>query len=63
MESECGEFKDDLFVHLTIYDIPASLLKEFCEKTVKPYYPEGISQAIKDFMRKAAIAQRVCPNT
>jgi len=57
IESESGEFKDDLFVHLTIYDVPASLLKEFCEKIVKPYYPDGISQAIKDLMRKAAAAQ------
>ena len=41
------------YVNITIYDIPANLLHEFSEKVVKPYYPGGISQAIKDLMRKA----------
>jgi len=41
------------YVNITIYDIPASLLSEFSEKVVKPYYAGGISQAIKDIMRKA----------
>ena len=42
------------YVNITIYDIPANLVHEFSEKVVKPYYPGGISQAIKDLMRKAA---------
>jgi len=41
------------FVHITIHDIPSSLVKEFSEKIVKPYYPGGISQAMKDLMKKA----------
>jgi len=41
------------YVNITIYDIPANLLHEFSEKTVRPYYPGGISQAIKDLMKKA----------
>lgn len=40
------------YVNITIYDIPADLLHEFSEKAVKPYYPGGISQAIKDLMWK-----------
>jgi len=44
---------DDMLVHLTIYDIPASLLRDFCKKTVQPKYPGGVSDAIKDLMRKA----------
>ena len=51
------EFADDLFVHLTIYDVPVSLLKEFAEKVVNPFYPEGVSTAIKDLMRKAIANQ------
>ena len=27
------------YVHITIYDIPAELVKEFSEKVVKPFYP------------------------
>ena len=41
------------YVNITIYDIPSELVKEFSEKIVRPYYPGGISQAIKDLMRKA----------
>lgn len=41
------------YVNITIYDIPSELIKEFSEKIVKPYYLGGISQAIKDLMRKA----------
>jgi len=41
------------YVNITIYDIPSELVKEFSEKIVRPYYPRGISQAIKDLMRKA----------
>lgn len=53
-EGENGLFKEnDFFVDFTIYDVPASLLKEFCEKIVKPHYPNGASQAIRDLMREA----------
>jgi len=41
------------FVNITIYDVPSELVKEFSEKIVKPYYRGGISQAMKDLMRKA----------
>jgi hypothetical protein len=44
----------DLLVSLTIYDIPASLLRQFSQNVIKPYYPGGVSDAIKDLMRKAA---------
>jgi hypothetical protein len=49
--------RDDLLVHVTIYDIPSILLKEFCTKVVNPKYPGGISDAIKDLMWKAIEAQ------
>lgn len=40
-------------VRLTIYDIPESLLIEYAQRIVQPYYPGGISVAIKDLMQKA----------
>jgi hypothetical protein len=45
--------EDDLFVDLTIHDVSASLLKEFSEKVIRPYYEGGVSEAIKDLIRKA----------
>ena len=42
--------RNDLPVHLTIYDIPSVLLKELCGKVVNSEYLGGISDAIKDLM-------------
>jgi hypothetical protein len=42
-------------VSITIYDVPESLVREFAQKVVRPMYPEGISDAIKDLMRKAIL--------
>jgi hypothetical protein len=56
MHFQNGDFKileNEMFLHLTIYDIPASLLKEFMKLVVNPSYPDGISPAIKDLMWKA----------
>jgi len=49
----CGKRCDDMFVDLTIYDVSASLLKAFSEKVIRPYYEGGVSEAIKDLIRKA----------
>lgn len=45
----------DMFVDLTIYDVPASLLREFGEKLIRSSYPSGVSEAIKDLLRKAIL--------
>jgi len=45
--------EDDLSVDLTLHDFSASLLVEFAEKIVRPYYAGNMSDAIKDLMRKA----------
>jgi hypothetical protein len=50
-------FDDDMFVDLTIYDVPAGLLREFGEKVVHSSYPGGVSEAIKDLLRKAIMDQ------
>jgi metal-responsive CopG/Arc/MetJ family transcriptional regulator len=46
---------DEMFVDLTIFDVPASLLKEFGEKIIRSSYPSGVSEAIKDLIRKAVL--------
>jgi len=45
--------EDDLLVDLTFHNVPASLLKEFAEKIVRPYYSGNISTAIQDLIHKA----------
>ena len=54
---EIGEktYDDDMSVDLTIYNVPANLLREFAQKIISPYYPGGVSEAIKDLMRKAIL--------
>ena len=47
------KYDDDMFVDLTIYDVPAGLLREFGEKVVNSSYPSGVNEAIKDLLRKA----------
>lgn len=49
--------EDDLHVDLTIHDVSASLLKEFAERIIKPYYPGGVSEAIKDLIGKAILEE------
>ena len=47
------------YVNITIYDVSSELVKEFSTRIVKPYYPGGISQAIKDLMRKAIKKEKI----
>ena len=44
--------KEDLFVNITLYRVPASLVKEFALRYAYKY-PCGISEAIQDLMRNA----------
>ncbi len=54
--NEDGKFKEDIFVDVTIRHVPGSLVKEFAEKIVRGY-PGGVSEAMKDLMRKAILNQ------
>jgi alanine-alpha-ketoisovalerate/valine-pyruvate aminotransferase len=47
----------DLLVDLTFHNVPASLLTEFAEKIVRPYYNGNINAAIQDLIRKALSEQ------
>lgn len=55
---ENGKFKDDMFVNVTICNVPESLLREFMRTVVNPSYPGGISEAIQDLMRKETRIQK-----
>ena len=45
--------EDDLSVDLTLHDFSATLLTEFAEKVVRPYYLGNLSRAVKDLIQKA----------
>jgi hypothetical protein len=49
--------EDDLLVDLTFHNVPASLLAEFAEKIVRPYYSGNINAAIQDLIQKAIAEQ------
>jgi hypothetical protein len=49
--------EDDLLVDLTFHNVPASLLTEFAEKIVRPYYSGNLNGAIQDLIQKALAEQ------
>lgn len=51
-ENKLSEIKDEMFVTITLYRVPASLVRDFGVKVVVQY-PGGISDAIQDLMKKA----------
>jgi hypothetical protein len=49
--------EEDLLVNLTLHSVPASLLNEFAEKIVRPYYQGNLNAAIQDLIHKALAEQ------
>ncbi len=49
--------QEDLTVNLTLHDVSASLIAEFAEKIVKPYYSGNLNAAIQDLINKNLIEQ------
>ena len=49
--------EEDLLVDLTLHKFPASLLTQFAEKIVNPYYHGGLNVAIQDLIQKALAEQ------
>ena len=45
--------EDDLFVDFTFHDVSETLLTEFAERIVRPYYSGNMSEALKDLIRNA----------
>ena len=44
--------EDDFLVDLTFHSVPASLLSEFEEEIVRPYYKGNMNAAIQDLLHK-----------
>jgi len=49
--------ENDLLLDLTFHSVPASLLAEFAEKIVKPYYRGNLNAAIQDLLHKTIAEQ------
>jgi len=49
--------ENDLLVDLTFHNVSASLLAEFAEKIVRPYYSGNLNAAIQDLIHKAISEQ------
>ena len=48
---------EDIMVDLTLHEVPASLVAEFAEKIVKPYYNSNLNNAIQDLINKSLSEQ------
>jgi hypothetical protein len=49
--------ENDLPVDLTLHDFSVSLVAEFANKIVKPYYGGNLNAALQDLIRKALAEQ------
>jgi len=49
--------ENDLIVDLTFHNLPASLLSEFTEKIVRPYFNGNLNAALQDLLLKAITDQ------
>jgi hypothetical protein len=49
--------EDELLIDLTLHNVPASLVTEFAESIVRPYYKGNLNAAIQDLMNKALAEQ------
>ena len=50
--------EEDLSIDLTLHDFPASLLAEFAESVVAPYYEGNLNAAVQDLLHKALAEQK-----
>ncbi len=53
---------EDFAVNLTLHDFPASLLTEFVENIVGPYYDGNLNAAVQDLMHKSLAEQEFVHN-
>ena len=45
-----SDMQEELEINLTLHNFPASLLTEFVEKIVEPYYNSNLNAAVQDLM-------------
>lgn len=55
MSSEESDIQVSLFFH----NMPASLLREFAQRIVKPYFDGNMNAAIRQLMNKALIEEEL----
>lgn len=53
------ELENDLLVDLKFHKVSASLLAEFAEKIVKPYYGGNLNAAFQDLLNKTIAEQDI----
>jgi hypothetical protein len=51
-ENQIIDIKDDMIVTITLYRVPARLVREFALR-IAVHYPDGMSEALQDLMRNA----------
>ena len=54
--------EQEFAVNLTLHDFPASLLTEFVENIVGPYYDGNLNAAVQDLMHKSLAEQEFVHN-
>jgi len=59
-KTQVSATEDDLLLDLPFHGVPASLLSEFAEKIVKPYYRGNMNAAIQDLLHKT-LTERLHP--
>jgi len=52
LQNELDLMKEDVFIDITLYCVPACLVIEFALR-VASKYPSGISEAIQEMMKQA----------
>ena len=50
--------QEEMLVDLTLHAVPASLISEFAEEIVRPYYEGNFNAAIQDMIGKALSEQK-----
>jgi tagatose-1,6-bisphosphate aldolase non-catalytic subunit AgaZ/GatZ len=56
-KTEFSAEQEDLLVDLTLHSVPASLIAEFAEKIVRPYYSGNLNAAVQDLIIKTLSEQ------
>ena len=51
------ELENDLPINLTLHEFPASIVEEFTNRIVKPYYGSNLNAALQDLIYKALAEQ------
>jgi hypothetical protein len=51
--------EDNLLTDLAFHNVPSSLLIEFSEKIVRPYYRGSLTAAIQDLLQRALSEQEI----